>query len=701
MTESAALRKLASIVAIDVAGYSRRTETDEEAAVRAVAELKARVTKAASAHGGRVFNTAGDGFMLEFPTATGALAAAEEIALAGDPPVRVGVHLGEVSLADGGDLLGHGVNVAARIQQMALPGAVLVSGDVKRAIRGPLGERLTPQGSVRLDKMSETLPVFVLQLADRPRRQGRRRSLKTPATIAASALLLAATGLGLWTVRTTVFAPAASKLAVLPFRALGGGQGTKDFATGLTDALQGVLSANQVQTVSTADAETLRGEGAAGRIDRLGVRMLLDGTATQDGGDTTVRVRLDDPHRHETLWTAEMSGPSAQPAALQAQVGARTIAVLNCAGRALNRHGGLSDPAALSLYFRACDLLETKGFGDDAEAVYGALDTLRDVTRRAPDFAPAHSDLAKFIGYYQPVLPPDQLPKLRREAEREARRALELDPKDPDAFVALAHLRPVTDRAGQERLYDQALAANPSWPSTLVAKGDFLVGVGRHKEALPDLQRASAANPLSLNFEPIGLLLDTGQPNVAAAELARLRALWPKAPDLWTETLGVYAAQNRWKEVFQSVDDTAAVPKGYRPEDVELIRTTLRAIETRDPKSVAIARRALTDLSTVRFQKMLEFRVVSLSAMGLVDDAFRMMDHYSADRMDVWTHGSFLFDSGAAAMRKDPRFMELAARLGFVDYWTKTGNWPDFCSEPGLPYDCKTEAAKLASTPIR
>ncbi len=65
--------------------------------------------------------------MLEFPSAAGALAAAEEIAGAADPPVRVGVHLGDVSVTASGDLLGHGVNVAARIMQMASPGAVLAS----------------------------------------------------------------------------------------------------------------------------------------------------------------------------------------------------------------------------------------------------------------------------------------------------------------------------------------------------------------------------------------------------------------------------------------------------------------------------------------------------------------------------------------------------------------------------------------------
>jgi hypothetical protein len=58
-----------------------------------------------------------------------------------------------------------------------------------------------------------------------------------------------------------------------------------------------------------------------------------------------------------------------------------------------------------------------------------------------------------------------------------------------------------------------------------------------------------------------------------------------------------------------------------------------------------------------------------------------------------------LFNTQAVAIRRDPRFMQLAQRLGLLDYWRTTGHWPDFCSEPGLPYDCKALAAKLAATP--
>ncbi len=106
-------RKLATIVALDVAGYSARTEADEARTTAEVAALRKVIEAIAAKHGGRVFNTAGDGFMLEFGSSLAAVEAAFELAETCEPKVRVGVHLGDVVVQPNGDLLGHGVNVAA------------------------------------------------------------------------------------------------------------------------------------------------------------------------------------------------------------------------------------------------------------------------------------------------------------------------------------------------------------------------------------------------------------------------------------------------------------------------------------------------------------------------------------------------------------------------------------------------------------
>jgi TolB-like protein/class 3 adenylate cyclase/Tfp pilus assembly protein PilF len=165
MADDAQTRKLATIVALDVAGYSARTEADEARTTAEVAALRKVIDAITASHGGRVFNTAGDGFMLEFGSSLAGVEAAFELAETCEPKVRVGVHLGDVVVQPNGDLLGHGVNVAARLMARSDPGGALVSADVRRTIRGPLAERLQSRGMLKLDKMAETIEAFAIGTA--------------------------------------------------------------------------------------------------------------------------------------------------------------------------------------------------------------------------------------------------------------------------------------------------------------------------------------------------------------------------------------------------------------------------------------------------------------------------------------------------------------------------------------------------------
>jgi len=155
-------RRLATIVALDVAGFSARTEENEARTTAEIVRLHNTVAVIAEAHQGRVFNTAGDGFMLEFGSCHAAVEAAFELAETCDPKVRVGVHLGDVVVQSNGDLLGHGVNVAARLMAQSAPGSALVSVAVRQALRGPIVDRLISRGALKLDKMNETIEAFAM-----------------------------------------------------------------------------------------------------------------------------------------------------------------------------------------------------------------------------------------------------------------------------------------------------------------------------------------------------------------------------------------------------------------------------------------------------------------------------------------------------------------------------------------------------------
>jgi class 3 adenylate cyclase len=157
--------RLASIVSIDVAGFSARTQRDQARAAREVEGLRARIASVAERNGGRVFNTAGDGFMLEFSSAGAAFAYIAELLdkrPRGEPPIRVGAHVGDVIVTITNDLLGHGVNVAARLQSMAKPGGALVSGEFKSMASNSPQAAFLSKGRQPLDNMSQKVQTFAI-----------------------------------------------------------------------------------------------------------------------------------------------------------------------------------------------------------------------------------------------------------------------------------------------------------------------------------------------------------------------------------------------------------------------------------------------------------------------------------------------------------------------------------------------------------
>lgn len=158
-------RKLATILAVDIVGYSASAERDQTRAAEHVKALEQRLSDLASVHGGRIFSTAGDGFMLEFALASSAVRAALDLldqgaAIGtGAPPVRMGAHLGEV-IAKGADLLGHGVNVAARLMAAAEPNHLVISESLHAQLHGEIDASFELLGTVRLSKMRETIVAY-------------------------------------------------------------------------------------------------------------------------------------------------------------------------------------------------------------------------------------------------------------------------------------------------------------------------------------------------------------------------------------------------------------------------------------------------------------------------------------------------------------------------------------------------------------
>ncbi|HZC38718.1 MAG TPA: tetratricopeptide repeat protein, partial [Sphingomicrobium sp.] len=446
-----------------------------------------------------------------------------------------------------------------------------------------------------------------------------------------------------------------------------------------------------------AEAETLKGDDLAGRSKALGVGLLFSGTVRAKGPELDVSMRLDDPLQHASLWTAEMSQPAAQSDQLQARVGALTVAVLNCSAQGLAPGAALTD-AALQAFLHACELSQTAVHGiAGGRSAYAMLDAMRQAAREAPDFAAAHSVLAKHLAFIAAYKLLDQTASLREEAQREANRALELDPEDPDGFVALGLLAPPLDFAQREKFFRKALASNPAWPHANGFLGNVMTDVGRLQDAETQYERAASVNPQSIDWslEVPGEMIQLGQTDEADRELARYSRLWPDDVEIWYDQLESMVVQKRWGDALKVLDRAGDFAPSISPAWVADWRTLLTTLQSGDAAGRNSLRGSLLASSGANPQQA----IVRLTMLGFVDDAFAVARSYSPVGPDRADSPGFLFEPETASLRRDPRFMALAARFGLVDYWQRTGRWADFCAEPGQPYNCKKEAAKIKAPP--
>jgi hypothetical protein len=185
--------------------------------------------------------------------------------------------------------------------------------------------------------------------------------------------------------------------------------------------------------------------------------------------------------------------------------------------------------------------------------------------------------------------------------------------------------------------------------------------------------------------------------------------------EVWGDLFACLEYGQRWDEAAKMLADAHSRPAEITPRRVEALKAFLLAARSHAPADLREARDLA--LTTAREGNLdLSISIQSLSQLGLIDDAFALATR-TDPKMTVADPGSslmFVQPPGAAPdnfgttalfipltapLRRDPRFMKLAARLGLVDYWRTSAHWPDFCSDPTLPYNCKAVAAQLPSVP--
>ncbi len=518
-------RRLAAILAADIAGYSRLMHEDEPATVRDLKSHQSVILPLVGQHGGRIIDTAGDGIMAEFPSVIGATECAVEIQTvmaernqrvleSRRMRFRIGINLGDV-IHDETRIYGDGINIAARLEALAQPGGVLVSNTVYDQVRGKLPFTFEDVGERQVKNIEQPVRMYQLHipgaaskavatLVRRPTLMGRRRWMVWG--LAAFLVLLVAGGA--WWMGSPFFpgqradsteAPRLS-IVVLPFQNLSGNPGEDYFADGITEDLTSDLSRIAGSFVIARNtAFTFKGKAVDVRqIGReLGVRYVLEGSVRRMGGTVRVNAQLIDAGTGAHLWAEQMDIDQSALGTLQNNFAianrlARTLSVelVNVEGRRPPR----ADPDAVDLTMRGWSLLN--GGPTNKDDVHKSVALFEDALRIDPDNSQARVGLAQALTLvYRNRWDPEAAKVLAR-ADEAAARAVAAAPNYAHAHYVKAEVLGLSNRFDAAlATYDSAIALDRNHAAAYVGRARNLVGIGRAADALAPVEKAIRLSP--------------------------------------------------------------------------------------------------------------------------------------------------------------------------------------------------------------
>jgi adenylate cyclase len=529
-------RRLAAIVAVDVVGYSRLMGRDESGTLAALKALRRElVDPKISEHGGRLVKTTGDGLLVEFASVVDAVGCTMELqgAMAerndAEPEdcrlvLRIGVNEGDI-IIDGDDIFGDGVNVAARLQEVAAPGGVCLSSRVHDHVRDRLGGPFEDGGERTLKNIAR--PVRVYLWTPRPTGNAvaappaeaakpRARQGRVVWTVAAAAIV--ALGVGGWwwfsslpgrsAAPATQAASAASEpstssrpgIAVLPFVNLSGDPAQDYFSDGLTEDVIAALGRFGSLTVMARNAVfPFKGRNAKpAEIGReLGVRYIVEGSVRRAGERVRINVQLTDALAGKLLWSQQYDDELKDVFAVQDSVTRQVAGALAVNLTQVEQRRALAKPTesldAYDLVLRGRERLQPYTRPANREA--------RQFFERAAGLDPGYADAYAWNGRaYLEMADYGWTEDVNAAAERAlelGRKAVRLDPESVlgHRVLGLVHLaRGEYEQASAE--IDKALALNPSDSVGLQAHAEVLLWLGRIDEAIQ-------ASEAALRFDPL------------------------------------------------------------------------------------------------------------------------------------------------------------------------------------------------------
>ncbi|MBS0526234.1 MAG: tetratricopeptide repeat protein [Proteobacteria bacterium] len=575
MTEpgSGGTRRLATILFADVAGYSRLMRADEEQTLTDLrAHLAELVTPVVDRFHGRIVKTVGDGVMAEFGSAVEAVCSAVEMQRgmaernAGKPvdrqqSFRIGLHLGDVIHSDQ-DVFGDTVNVAARLQALAEPGAIVLSASVHEQVRDKLSMTFRDLGARTLKNIDRPVRAFALD-SETPMRRGRRRGLLA-GLAAAIVLAFAGTFLALrWTEAPKHIAAATNgqSVAVLLFANQSGDAAQDYFADGLTEDITRALGRFKQLTVLAYGAVLPYRGRHLPPMDMghaLNARYLVGGSVRRAGEQVRVTVQLTDASNGTQLWAEQYDEQFTDIFQLQDKIARKVAGMLATNLQQIALQQSLKKPtsnlAAYDLLLRArAEANETTRAGNRM-----AREMLEKVVAMQPNYADAQAELADATFQRAAYGWSEFADQDIETAIRLAQKALETDDESALAHSVLARAYTVQQR------YDLALAEseralqiNPSDADVQATRAAVLLWTGEIDGSIAAGELAMRLNANvgpehALNLGIAYLLRKRFADAVKLLENARIR--YPAYPTLDFPLAGAYAELGRDAEAADALE---------------------------------------------------------------------------------------------------------------------------------------------------
>ncbi len=487
MERTSALRRLAAILAADMVGYSRLMELDETGTLARLRTHRLELIDPTIAKNkGRIVKTAGDGMLVEFQSVVDAVACAAEVQrrmarrntdVAPDRRIefRIGINLGDV-IVEEGDIFGDGVNVAARLQELAEVGGVCVSG----AVRDQVGDRV----EVSFEDLGER---SVKNIA-RPIRVY-RAVLEAPGAPVSVAAKQAAAGPG----------GRRPSIAVLPLLNISGDPEQEFFADGLSEDIITELSRfKDLFVISRTSAFTYKGKAANVRevARQLGVEYVVEGSVRKAGNRVRVTVQLIDAETGRHVWAERYDRQLEDIFAIQDEITSAIVSTLPGRIEDANRERAKRKPtdnmAAYECVLAGKRLHHRSNKGDNA----AALEMLARAIELDPRYAHAHAWRACTLGQAWIHGWCEDRQAAMDQVVDELGTALALDANDSDVhriLAAVAVTRGDHDRATYHQ--ERALALNPNDDLVVVQQGEILTWQGRAEEGIDWIRKAMRLNP--------------------------------------------------------------------------------------------------------------------------------------------------------------------------------------------------------------